>query len=101
MIVVVIKLQIFESYLPEVQHVKQDRDLHQIDSAANVVIPEHHQMATQLQARLLYQVSLPVTLEDLEQVASVNVRGVLGDQFTQDYSTVSLKQENVRCFTII
>ena len=54
--------QVLFSHLPEVKHVQQDRDLHQVYPAADVVVPQHHQVATQLQAGLLYQVSLPVTL---------------------------------------
>ena len=60
-------------YLPEVKHVEEDGYLHQVDPAADVVVPQHHQVAAQLQAGLLYQVSLPVTLQDLQQVGGVNV----------------------------
>ena len=52
------------------------RYLHQVDPAADVVVPQHHKVATQLQAGLLYQVSLPVTLQDLQQRSGVNIRGV-------------------------
>ncbi len=44
--------------LPEVEHVKEDWDLHEVDPAADVVVPQHHQVAAQLQARLLNQVGL-------------------------------------------
>ena len=48
-------------------------------------------MSTQLQTRLLDEVSFPMTFEYLEQVAGVDVAGVLCDQLTQDYPTVSLE----------
>lgn len=51
-------------------------------------------MSTQLQTRLLNEVSFPVTFEDLEQVTGVNVAGVLCDQLTQDYPTVSLELDS-------
>ena len=60
-------------------------------SAPDVVISEHYKMSAQLQTRLLDEVSFPVTFEDLEQVAGVDVAGVLCDQLTQDYPTVSLE----------
>ena len=52
------------------------RYLHQVDPATDVVVPQHHQVSAQLQAGLLYQVSFPVALQDLQQVGGVNVRGV-------------------------
>ena len=55
---------------------EEHRYLHQVDPAADVVVPQHHKVATQLQAGLLYQVSLPVTLQDLQQRSGVNIRGV-------------------------
>ena len=64
------------AHLPEVEHVEQDRDLHEVDPPADVVVPQHDQVPTQLQAGLLYEVRLPVTLEDLQQVGGVNVRGI-------------------------
>ena len=48
-------------------------------------------MSAQLQTRLLDEVSFPMTFEYLEQVAGVDVTGVLCDQLTQDYPTVSLE----------
>lgn len=48
-------------------------------------------MSAQLQTRLLDEVSFPMTFEYLEQVACVDVTGVLCDQLTQDYPTVSLE----------
>ena len=59
-------LLVLKTHLPEVKHVEEDRNLHQIDSAADVVVSQHHQVATQLQTWFLYQVRLPVTLEYLE-----------------------------------
>ena len=55
------------AYFPEVQHVEEDGDLHEVDPPADVVVPEHHQVAAQLQAGLLYQVGLPVAPEDLQE----------------------------------
>ena len=55
---------------------EEHRYLHQVDPAADVVVPQHHKVATQLQTGLLYQVSLPVTLQDLQQRSGVNIRGV-------------------------
>ena len=58
-------------------------------------------MATQLQTGLLYEVRLPVALEDLEQRAGVDIRGVLRDQLGQDDAAVSLKKyfiENTKIF---
>ena len=55
---------------------EEDRYLHQVDPAADVVVPQHHQVTTQLQAGLLYKVSLPVTLQDLQQRRGVNIRRV-------------------------
>ena len=66
----------FTVYLPEVKHVEQHWDLHQVYPAADVVVPQHDQVAAQLQAGLLYEVSLPVTLQDLQQVCGVNVRRI-------------------------
>ena len=57
----------------------------------DVVVPEHDEMSAQLQTRLLYEVSFPMTFEYLEQVAGVDVTGVLCDQLTKDYPTVSLE----------
>ena len=55
---------------------EEDRYLHQVDPAADVVVPQHHQVTTQLQTGLLYKVSLPVTLQDLQQRRGVNIRGI-------------------------
>ena len=55
---------------------EQHWDLHQVYPAADVVVPQHDQVAAQLQAGLLYEVSLPVTLQDLQQVCGVNVRRI-------------------------
>ena len=55
---------------------KEHRDLHQVDPAADVVVPQHDEVTTQLQAGLLYEVRLPVTLQDLEQRSGVNIRGI-------------------------
>ena len=52
------------------------RYLHQVDPAADVVVPQHHEVTTQLQTGFFYQVSLPVTLQDLQQRSGVNIRGV-------------------------
>ena len=74
------------------KHVEEDGDLHQVDPPADVVVPQHDQVPTQLQAGLLYEVRLPVALEDLEQRAGVDIRGVLRDQLGQDYAAVSLQK---------
>ena len=66
------------------------RYLHQVDPAADVVVPQHDEVTTQLQAGLLYQVGLPVTLQDLEQRSGVNIRGIFWYQFTEDNSAVRL-----------
>ena len=55
---------------------KEYRYLHQVDPAADVVVPQHDEVTTQLQAGFLYQVSLPVTLQDLQQRGGVNIRGI-------------------------
>ena len=55
---------------------EEHRYLHQVDPATDVVVPQHHQVSAQLQAGLLYEVRLPVTLEDLQQVGGVNVGGI-------------------------
>ena len=58
------------------KHVEEDGDLHEVDPPTDVVVPQHDQVAAQLQAGLLYEVSLPVTLQDLQQVCGVNVRRI-------------------------
>ena len=87
-------------YLPEVKHMEEHRDLHQVDPAADVVVPQHDEVTTQLQAGLLYQVGLPVALQDLQQVRRVDVGRVLGDQLGEDDTAVRLVQESVQPLTV-
>ena len=79
---------------------EEDGYLHEVDPAADVVVPQHHQVSAQLQARLLYKVGLPVALQDLQQVRRVDVGRVLGDQLGEDDTAVRLVQESVQPLTV-
>ena len=79
---------------------EEDGYLHEVDPATDVVVPQHHQVAAELQTRLLNKVGLPVALQDLQQVRRVDVGRVLGDQLGEDDTAVRLVQESVQPLTV-
>ena len=82
------------------------------------MLPEHHQVAAELQAGLLYQVGLPVAPEDLQEhrglckieigleqgfgdkTYNTYIWRILGDQFGQDDSTIHLQEKRLLLFFI-
>ena len=78
---------------PELQHVQQQRYLHEVDPPADVVVPEHDQALAQLQAGLLQQVGLPVALQDPLQDGGVNLRRVLEHELAQKGAALSLSHK--------
>ena len=81
------------THSPEVEHVEQDWDFHQVEPSADVVVPEHQQTLAQLQRRPFEQVGLPVAPEDLPQRGGVDLQGVLVDQLAQQDAVLRLDEK--------
>ena len=81
------------TYSPEVEHVEQDGNFHQVEPSADVVIPEHKQTLAQLQRRPFEEVGLPVAPQDLPQRRGVDLQGVLVDQLAQQDSVLRLEED--------
>lgn len=81
------------TYSPEVEHVEQDGNFHQVEPSADVVIPEHKQTLAQLQRRPFEEVGLPVAPQDLPQRRGVDLQGVLVDQLAQQDSVLRLEKD--------
>ena len=91
---------------------------HQVVIDQSRMLPEHHQVAAELEAGLLYQVGLPVAPEDLQEhrglwkidigleqgfgdkTYNTYIRRILGDQFGQDDSTIHLQEKRLLLFFI-
>jgi hypothetical protein len=71
------------AYPPEMQHVEQNRDLHEVEPSADVVVPQHEQALAQLQRRPIQKVGLPVAAQDLLEGGGVDFKRILVDQFAQ------------------
>jgi hypothetical protein len=65
------------------QHVEQNRDLHEVEPSADVVVPQHEQALAQLQRRPIQKVGLPVAAQDLLEGGGIDFKRILVDQFAQ------------------
>ena len=83
----------FSAHPPEVQHVEEERDLHEVDPPADVVVPEHDQAFAQLQAGLLQKVVLPVAPQDLLKRGRIYLGRVLVHQLAQEGPTLGLESK--------
>lgn len=79
-------------YPPEMQEMQEQRNFHEVDSAADIVVSEHDEALAEFERRLLEQVGLPMTLQDLLQRHRVDLGGVFAHQFTQEDAILGLKQ---------
>ena len=65
---------------PEMKHMQQDWNFHEIQSSRYVIVPEHDQAFAQFQGRLLQKVSFPVATENFLQKLCVDLRRILLDE---------------------
>lgn len=88
---VVAALVFLEGEPPELQHAHQHGNVHDVDATADVVVPQHYEALAQLQARLFGQKALPVRLEELLELTSIEFRRILGEELVEDYFAFRLE----------
>ena len=84
-------IKLVRIYPPKLQHVKQNRNFHEVQLATDVVIPEHQKTLAQLQRRSIQKISFPVTTKNFLQHCSINFKWIFVDQLAQQNSVFRLR----------